>query len=317
MHLIEPIEAKDDGFHGSKKLAAEWWYFDGFFSNDFSFHIGIRIFTRKQKGRAILFFELYKANDILFEKKKKIPFKNIQVNNDYPGIQIHDDTILDFDIKSYQEKGEWVYHVKMSIDDCTADLFFKGITKGFKIEPKEKESWTVAIPKGKVTGTITYGKKSLTVDGIGYHDHNWNYTLMSAFTYGKGWYWGKINSDTFTIVLANVLKRSGYEDIVAVVCPDHKGFYNINPDHLEFKVKDFSTYHRRKIPSTISVIVNEIIDSVPIFVDITMDVKHVHFSKVLFASYWRYHVKIKGSISVDQHIEYIDNMQIMEYLSMI
>ena len=63
--------------------------------------------------------------------------------------------------------------------------------------------------------------------------------------------------------------------------------------------------------------IDENIDSIPIKVDVNIDVKHVHFSKVLIASYWRYHVNIKGSISVGNKIEYIDNMQIMEYLSMI
>jgi len=317
MRVVEPIVAMDDGFHESNNLSAEWWYFDGFFSDDYSFHIGIRTFTRKNNGRAILFFELYKKEEIVFEKKKKLRFKDVKTNPKYPFIQINGKTILEFDIKRYQNQGEWVYHLMLTIDDYAADMFFTSITTGFKIEPKGEESWTVAIPKAKVTGTISYSGKSLSVDGIGYHDHNWNYTLMTVFTYGKGWYWGKINSNTFTIVLANVLKRSGYEDLICVVCPDNDRFYNINPKQMKFKIKDFTKYKHRKIPSCMYLSIDENIDSIPIKVDVTMDVKHVHFSKVLIASYWRYHVNIKGSISVDNKIEHIDNMQIMEYLSMI
>jgi len=313
---VEPIVPKDDGFHESKKLSAEWWYFDGVFPNDYSFHLGIRTFTRKKRGRAILIFELYQNETILFEKKKRFSFKDVETNNEYPSVKIQNRTILDFNIQKYNDQDEWVYHIACTIDDTAADLYFTSITQGFKIET-DKESWTVAVPKAKVTGTIEYAGRKLPVDGIGYHDHNWNYTLMSALTYGKGWYWGKIKSETFNIVWANVLKRSGFEDLLAIVNIDHDGFYNIGPEHIRFETKKYSKYNRRKIPSLIHLSFKETIDNILVDVNITMDVKHVHFTKVFFASYWRYHVNIKGSISVDDKIEHINNMQIMEYLSMI
>jgi predicted secreted hydrolase len=316
MHQVEPIVPKDDGFHGANKLSAEWWYFDGVFSDEYSFHIGIRTFTRKKRGRAIIFFELYQKEEIIFEKKKRYQFKDIITTNEYPSVQINDHSILEFDMKQYQERGEWIYHISLAIDDCNADLYFHSITQGFKIET-EKESWTVAVPKAKITGTIKYGDKKLSVNGIGYHDHNWNYTIMSAITYGKGWYWGKIKSDTFTIIWANVLKRSGFEDLLAIVCPDHNGFYNISPDLMKFEVKKYTTYHRRKIPSIIHLSFQQTIDSTPINVDVVMEVNHVHFTKVFFASYWRYHVNITGFISVDNKTEQLNIKQIMEYLSMI
>ena len=316
MHDVQQIIPKDDGFHGSKKLSAEWWYFDGVFSGGYSFHIGIRTFTRKNRGRVILFFELYKDDRVLFEKKKKFSFKEIITKKEYPSVKINNKSILDFDINRYQKENEWVYHITVSIDDCHADLLFTSITKGFKIET-EKESWTVAIPKATVQGKIEYKGKTLKVDGIGYHDHNWNYTLMSAFTYGKGWFWGKIKSDTFTVVWANVLKRSGFQDLLAIVSPDYNGFFNINPDNMKFEITSYQKFHRRSIPSSIHLSFQEFIDSHPIHVDVTMKVENVHFTKVFFASYWRYHVHINGLVSLDKKTEQIDKMQIMEYLNMI
>jgi len=316
MHDVQHIIPKDDGFHGSKKLSAEWWYFDGVFSEGYSFHVGIRTFTRKSRGRTILFFELYKDDQIIFEKKEKFSFKEVATKTDYPSVMINNKPILEFDINRYKKNNEWVYHIMMPIDGCHADLTFTSITKGFKIETA-KESWTVAVPKARVQGVIGYEGKNLTVDGIGYHDHNWNYTLISAFTYGKGWFWGKIKSDTFTMVWANVLKRSGFEDLLAIVCPDHNGFFNINPDNIEFEITSYQKYQRRRIPSSIHLSLQEMVKGHPIKVDVNMDVDHVHFTKVFFASYWRYHVHITGLITVDKKTENIDGMQIMEYLSMI
>jgi hypothetical protein len=316
MHHVQKIIPKDDGFHGSKKLAAEWWYFDGVFSDGYSFHVGIRTFTRKNRGRVILFFELYKDDHIIFEKKQKHSFKEIKTTTDFPSVRVNNESVLDFDMKRYQENNDWVYHINVSIDDCRADLSFTGIAQGFKIET-EKESWTVAVPKALVQGTIEYEGKTLSVDGIGYHDHNWNYTLMSAFTYGKGWFWGKIKSDTITIVWANVLKRSGFEDLLSIVCPDHNGFFNINPKNISFEITSYQRFKRRSIPSCIHLSFQDNVKSLPIHLDVTMDVGHVHFTKVFFASYWRYHVHIRGSVSVDETKERIDSMQIMEYLSMI
>lgn len=316
MHHVEPIVPMDDGFHGAKKLSAEWWYFDGIFSKDYSFHIGIRTFSRKKLGRVILYFELYQKEKIIFEKRKKYSFKEFNALKQYPSIKIQNKTILDFNQIRYKNNGEWKYHITCTFDNCSVDLYFTNITEGFKIETN-KESWTVALPKAKILGFIEYEDNKLLVDGIGYHDHNWNYTLLSALTYGKGWYWGKIKSKTFNIVWANVIKRSGFQDLLAIVNIDQNGFYNINPENIIFKIKKYVIYKHRRIPSQIYLSFKEIINQIQINVDVIINVEHIHFSKVFFASYWRYHIYVKGSISVNNKIEYVDNMQIMEYLKFI
>jgi len=315
MHNVKAIVPQDDGFHGSKKLAAEWWYFDGVFGDDYSFHIGIRTFSRKNRGTAILIFELYQKEAIIFEKRKRFSFKDMETTQEYPSVTMLNQSILDFDIQRYKKEGTWVYRLHCTIDDSTADLVLTGITQGFKIETP-KESWTVALPKATVKGTIKHNGNTLSVNGIGYHDHNWNYTLLSALTYGKGWYWGKIKSNTITIVWANVLKRSGYQDLLAIVCPDHDTFHNINPETMTFQTIKHQRYKRRTIPSQISLTFKDETKETRIEGSFLMDVQHIHYSKVFFASYWRYHVNIKGSITVNDTTEHMDTRQIMEYLSM-
>ncbi len=85
---------------------------------------------------------------------------------------------------------------------------------------------------------------------------------------------------------------------------------------MVFELKKHVQKHRRKLPTQFVLKIDDICNNIPIEVDVTMDVKDIHYSKVLFASYWRYHVKILGYISVDNKKELIDDVQIMEYLSL-
>ncbi len=315
--IAEKISPKDDAFHGSpRRVSAEWWYFDGVLSNNYSFHIGIRTFSRNKRGRVLILYELYEKENIIFEKKKRFSMKYFDSSKEYPFVRIQNQTLLDFDVDKYKSSGDWNYHITIKIDDCAADLYFTTITQGFKIETK-KESWTVASPKASIKGLIEYDGNTLAADGFGYHDHNWNYTPLSVLTYGKGWYWGKIRSQSFTITWANVLKRSGFQDLHAILNVDHNGFYDITQEKIIFEPKTYIRYKQRKIPSQIRLSFKETIKGTPINVDVTMDVKHIHFTKVLLASYWRYQVHINGSISLNDKIEYIDEIQIMEYLRMI
>ena len=222
--------------------------------------------------------------------------------------------IIEFNYDKFQEKGEWTYKIDIAIDDCKVKLIFTRLTKGFKIETKA-ESWTVALPKAKVTGEISYKDKKIKVEGIGYHDHNWNYTFLSALTYGKGWYWGKIRSEDFNIVWANVIKKSGKWDLLAVVNKGRDKFYNINPKNISFKPDNYIRDHRRRTPKKFSLKIDDIVDNIPINAEVEMVVKNLHYSSVLTAPYWRYHVETSGFILVDKKKENIDSTQIMEYLS--
>ena len=315
IHNVEEITPADDAFHGSKKrLSAEWWYFDVLFTNGYSVHMGCRTFSKKKLGWVSPFLEIYKDGKLEVEKKKRFFFKNFETSKEFPLIKLLDKTIIEFDYKKFKETGEWIYKINMKIEDCEANLTFISTAKGFKIET-EAESWTVASPKANVTGEIVFKDKKMKVEGVGYHDHNWNYTFLSALTYGKGWYWGKIRSNKFNIVWANVIKKDGKWDLLAVVNDEQNAFYNINPENIIFKPENYIRDHRRKTPTRFTLKINDVVNNIPIVADVEMDVKDLHYSSVLSAPYWRYHINTTGFISVDDKKETIDSMQIMEYLT--
>jgi hypothetical protein len=314
INIVEEITPADDAFHGSpRRISAEWWYFDAIFKNNYSIHVGFRTISRKKIGIISPFFELYNNGILERQNKKRILLKNFETSKEYPKIKLFNKTALEFDKYKYREYGEWIYKIKYDFNDIKLNLIFKGIAKGFKIETNA-ESWTVSLPKSTVLGEIDINGKKIIVDGIGYHDHNWNYSFLSALTYGKAWFWGKIRSENYNIVWANVIKKSGKNDLIAIVNKDNHIYYNINPSNIKFESDEYIKDHHRKMPSKFLLKIDELIDNNKVKAEINMKVKNIHFSSVLFTPYWRYHVQNNGYISINNVKEQIDNIEIMEYL---
>ncbi|MFZ5915360.1 MAG: lipocalin-like domain-containing protein [Chloroflexota bacterium] len=67
--------------------------------------------------------------------------------------------------------------------------------------------WVVPLPRAQVTGTLTLDGQTQTVQGVGYHDHNWgNFVLADAFSH---WYWGRLfdGSGSQAVVFGDVVGR--------------------------------------------------------------------------------------------------------------
>jgi len=308
----EKITPKDDAFHGSpKRIAAEWWYFDAVFDNGYSTHLGFKTFSRGKLGLVSPMIELYREGDLLIQKQSRHLFKNFKTSKEYPKTEISGRKIINFDYDRYRKTGEWLYNFNLQIDECSVNLDFIGLTEGFKIET-ENESWTVALPKAKVRGEIQIEDKKMNVKGVGYHDHNWNYSLLTVMNYGVGWYWGKISSKTFNMIWAKIVKSSNRYELIAVVNEDNNGFYNINPRNITFKLDDFYGRGRKRIPRNISIKISDKVNEKNIEADIEMKADKIHFGKALVAPYWRYHMKNTGFISINGKKEKIENTCITE-----
>jgi predicted secreted hydrolase len=312
---VEDIIPSDDAFHGSpKRGSAEWWYFDAIFNNNYSAHIGFQTFTKKNFGMVSPKIHFYKNGKFIVKAAKRFLFKNIETSKNFPIVKILGKPVFTLNKELYKQSKDWVYDYKFKIKDNAVDLKFKGLTKGWKIET-ENESWTVALPKAFVTGEIVVNGKKMDVKGIGYHDHNWNYNMLTVMNYGIGWYWGKIISKSFSMVFANIVKSKKHSELITVINHDNGGYLNINPNKINFSIVNTSQIKYKKYPTEFRIKINDIIGNVPVNVDITMESKNHHFAKQLLADYWRYHVESNGEISVGSKTDRLDNdIQIIEYL---
>ncbi|MDH7517436.1 MAG: hypothetical protein QHH19_03735 [Candidatus Thermoplasmatota archaeon] len=313
-YALKDILPADDAFHGSiKHVAAEWWYFDAIFTNNYSLHVGCRTFSKKNFGLVSPFLEIYKDGKLVADAVKRYFFRDFHTSSEFPMVKLAGDTIIGFDEQKYRDKKEWMYELSLKIDECEVHLKFIGTTKGWKYETAA-ESWVVALPKASVTGEIIIDGDKMEVQGTGYHDHNWNYTIWTPINYGKAWYWGRIISETFNLSWAKIMKTSSQGELLAIINQDDKGYFPVNPENIHFKSNRFIYNHRRKIPTSFTLKIDDTARGAPINVDIQMDTYNIHYSRALFFPYWRYHVKSTGFISVGSHKEVVNNTQIMEYL---
>jgi len=311
----QDIIPKDDAFHGSqKRIAAEWWYFDANFSNGFSIHIGVRTISKKKHGMVVTLLNFYKNGKLFASSKKRFSFNKFKTSSDFPLAILENKKIITINKEEYKENNKWIYEVTLNIDENGVDLTFIGSTKGFKFDTGA-ESWTVALPKAFVKGEITVNGKKMIVEGIGYHDHNWNYSMLTPLTYGKGWYWGKIMSKTLTVSWAHVIKSKTHGEILAVINKDKQGYFSADAKKIQFKPEQYIYINRRKTPTFFSIKIDDVVNETPIKVDVEMKAHEIHSNKVLIiAPYCRYHVKAKGYIMLGSYKEKVNDSQIMEFL---
>ena len=317
------IEPRDDAFHGNINLLdIEWWYFDAVFDNGYSIHIGVRTSHIRNSGIVQSRINIYKKGKVEVETIKTHLFSNFYTSYDRLLLRINDKPIIEFDQEHYEKTGEWRYNVSLTIDHHAVDLTFTGTTKGWKIETSDT-CWTVALPKAKVTGTITVNKCTISVKGVGYHDHNWGYSPTTSFN-NLGWFWGKITGDTLTVTWAKTMQSNEKGDLLAIVNQDRNKsqneveFYSTSPGGISFTPKNFVYNHRRWIPTEFDLQITDTVsdDHIPMDASIHMKTVDIQHTRIFTAHYWRYHIETTGKISVGCTTETLDGkLQIIEFLS--
>ncbi len=314
--IPQNIIPKDDVFHESKNnFNIEWWYFEAFFNNKYSTVISFTNSFKNLIGFPTI--EIYKDGAFEGRAIKRYLHHDFQISKNLPSIKLLDNKIIEFDQERYNTRGEWVYNISLKLDDHEINLEFIGITQGWKIE-WVGESWIVALPRASVTGELVVHGKKIPVSGNGYHDHNWFSNLSMVFNVW-GWYWGKIISETLNVTWANMVKKNSRGELMAVVNQKNKGYFTINPENINFKPDKFIRNYGRKMPTSFTIQIDDIVNNIPINIDVKMIVKSIHrrYKNLLIAPYWRYHIEAKGFISFGSNREKVNRTQIMEFFRLI
>jgi len=245
---------------------------------------------------------------LVSHQRKFILFKKVKISNEKPSIIVSNKKIIDG-----EETNKGLrYIVDVALGDTYANLQFRGTNNGFKGRVPGS-NWVVMLPKVEVTGEIKVKEKKLLVKGIGYHDHNWGITPCTILN-NYGWIWGKLYSKNYTVIWAKVYKtREKGFPLMVVTRENQDGFINIEPRDFKIDLKGVrKQYKYYGLPSgfTITAVKNS-----DVFIDVDVDVVDVHYSNVLgVIKYWRYHVKNTGVIRLNGSEEYINNVDIAEYL---
>jgi hypothetical protein len=303
----EDIELQDDAFHGADTLHfSEWWYFDAVFNDDYSFQTSLHVLSVINQGFAYLTINLYKDNNLILNEKKLFPLSDLYLSKDAPLIMIdgkqfmmgHIDTIT----------GDWIYDISFENDDILLDLQFIGATEGWK-GTTPAGGWGVILPRAEVNGKIMVESREFELEGVGYHDHNWDVKISTALNFG--WFWGKVNSNNYTITWSKIMKTWFLDKPLIVVNEKNNGYMNIEPENIIITVEDLRFKDRMLIPYAFN------IDAHNEYVSLNIDIEvlETHYSSIMsMINYWRYHVNYSGLITVGLKTEVIDEKNVAEFV---
>ncbi|UCF12454.1 MAG: hypothetical protein JSW06_10530 [Thermoplasmatales archaeon] len=303
----EDIELKDDAFHGADTLHfTEWWYFDAVFDNGYTAQVGIRVLGVINQGIVSARLDIYKEGELESHELKKYLIWDFYASKDVPLIELKDKQVMDCHIN--ETTGDWVYNLSLELDKSSVELCFVGRTKGWKgSTPGGK--WAVILPRADVSGTIKLKNEEINVSGVGYHDHNWEITIFTGINFG--WFWGKVNSNSYTMIWSKIMTTRFWGQPLLVINKKNNGYMNIESGDIQFIAKDIRIEKGMLVPYSFDLKVQK--EDVYLKVDIeVIDTHHERWVGII--NYWRYHIKCTGSITIDSQTEIIDDIQLAEYI---
>jgi hypothetical protein len=301
---------EDDGFHSSDvPRFTEWWYFDAILDYGFSIHMSIRVksFIKNRFVRISEKFTVYKNGELIGFEKKNYSLKNSKLNKKYPQIILDKKKVVKGKINDY---GKWIYSININVENISADLTFEGNKLGWKGFNPGGDGWVVVLPKANVKGMLKIDDEKFIVEGVGYHDHNFD-VRASVIKDNNGWVWGKINSKNFTATWAVIFDRNDLGQPILVLNDSQNNIINIHPKYVDFVGTNLKMKNGKLIPYNLHLKVN----SEDVVLDISMDVSNVHYERKMFIMrYWRFHLVCKGFITINDKSEKIDKIHIAEFV---
>ncbi len=316
---ISPIHPQDDALHESREIPSmEWWYFDAVFNQNYGIHIGCKIITIGNWGFVRQLINVYYESEVIKKAYITRPLNQYTISTQYPHIAYQGQDIISFDKKTYEKTGQWIYTIDQQLEDLSVHLTFTGQTKGFKYETSH-EGWTVALPQAHVTGRLKIENDTIEVNGTGYHDHNWNFSLSTGIR-GTGWYWGKVRSQHYTITWAKIMKTPFADNTLienlSVINTLHEGYTFIHPDHVTFTAEDLIYTYGRFIPTTFNLNIQQ--DNIDVNVTFTAISVQRTPPDFLTLHYYRYFMNLNGYIKVGEQTDYLNNkVHIVEFIRFI
>jgi hypothetical protein len=297
----EDIGLEDNAYNTTEYFSLQWWYIDAIFDNNYSTHIGIMTIGAKSTYGFFLFqINIYKEGELLEKGFKFLPLRWIDTSQN--------DSILSFRgqeiVGTYLNDEQMVLTLSLELKEVATKLTFTGLVKGWKGHTGQG-MYAVPLPRATARGTITIHNEVISVKGTGYQEHGWDARHLH-----RSWYWGKFGSASANIVFSQNMKNRWEEDIFLVVVNYNTTYISITRENIRFTHSEFIWNHGRRIPITSCFTVNQ----EELCINVEFRVQTIEFKTLLFLNYWRFHVHISGTITLEDVAEEIDDLQIMEIL---
>lgn len=209
----EPELWEDGSRVDSKPGRYEWWYFDAhlddgstvvaaIYSKPYAYvnlpcTPQVKLIISDPSGKTYLNVDNFTEKDFHVSKDKC----DVKVGRSW----------LSGDLKKYK--------IHFEVGGNTADLEFKRVVPTwrpgtgkcyFGDEYKDYIGWLVAVPYGRVSGTIKYNGREHKVKGAGYHDHNYGNIGISKII--NHWYWGRLTIADYNCIFFQFVSADKYDN---------------------------------------------------------------------------------------------------------
>jgi hypothetical protein len=274
--IIHTFQPKDNALHIdlTKKGFFEWWYFDAHLEGGYT-AVGFFRAAHERTGKTSVEIAIYKPNGERLQKFVNYKRSDMTISRELADIQIgHNYLKVD-----YSNRELPIYEVFLDEDNLGIHLKYTAQVHGWmpgdgttQFGDKGYFGWCVPLPRALVVGTIRIDQSTISVKGIGYHDHNFGNINMAKYL--EYWYWGRLYSENFTLCYAYIKcnkKMDNYPIQVLMLAKSEKiilstGEYDLIQKNFQYDDKAANNYPKSlifKIPNQLetSLEVQKIIDS--------------------------------------------------------
>ena len=304
--MPQDVTIQDDAYHPTKLPRTEWWYFDASLNDNYSIQTNVRITTTLLRGTVSVRLELYKDGIQIVENHTRALLTRLNASTTEPNVSIDGQQLIHGTYNATRDAYD--YDLTLGGTGLNFTLHYTGRTKGWKIVRAHNDSWAVMSPRADVTGTIHYRGITLNVTGRGYHDHNWGIGPKKIIPYG--WYWGKLNSDNYTLTWSALLSTRETDTKIAVENTLDGGYTAYTQNQIWFKPSAFVWNHGHRIPTHFFISI-QTPQEMSVF---HCNAETVHYQNYLgFINYWRYHLHNTGTFTYGIQTEYVNETTIGEF----
>ena len=209
--LTERIQRFEDGQRSEERSGSyEWWYFDSKYPDGSS--LVIVFYTKPVTSFAAGFAPSATLNYINPNGKEirtEVHSDDFSFSKDECDVRIGD-CYVKGDLNHYE------IYFKNEVAECRLTL--DGSVPSWRPESghilfgkRDYFAWLPAVPEGRMQGELCLGDERITLDGTGYHDHNWGNKLMVLLM--NDWYWGRAKLGDYVVVSSYIYanKKDGYK----------------------------------------------------------------------------------------------------------
>ena len=210
--IAEPltIGQSDDAWHPIEDPNyIEWWYFD-IMNGDGSiirgqFYISGDV-SRPRRVRTGVRASYVRPDGTELQIDEKFPYSSFKSSTEVCEVEIGKNFI----------RGD-ISHCELHIEngEKSLDLQLDAGVEGFKShacfgDETKCMHWVVPQPRGKAKGTFRTKDEILSIDGLGYRDHNWlNFSPLGVIAY---WDWGRVYDEEYTIIFADIVTSKKFDN---------------------------------------------------------------------------------------------------------